>query len=154
MSSNTHTHQILPSHANRRGRPRRVQVFTEAPLQADSVDVGIYVSNDGARAHRDVGNQKRRRIDPSQLDDPLAQWTPVDDLENFYNGDNDFADDEDTSSSIPGVVADDERLGKRKRYLSSVSILVFSISLLVLIELAGPAHVSLDSRSPRPGVPR
>lgn len=144
----SYTHQILPSHANRRGRPpqNRAYTFTETPSQAESIDTGIYVSNDGARFHKDKGNHKRRRIAPSQLEDPFADWTPMGDVEDAYYGDDDTFDE--SQPTMPGVVADEEALGKRKRYLSSVSFSALPHIFIILILSVGPAYVGLDIRWP------
>lgn len=70
-----------------RGRPRHKSVAddylggedeTEVSLTADR---GIYVSQDGLRRTDELLNvaHKKRRLNPSQLNDPLASWIPVPD---------------------------------------------------------------------------
>lgn len=112
----SHVHQILPHHATRRGRPRRFQAFVEDAADEDSNDIGIYVSTDGRRAHKDKARKtKKQRLDPTELEDPFKDWNPVAEAD----GD-DGSEDSDDAAPRPGVVVDTEALGKRKRYLSSV----------------------------------
>lgn len=123
----SHEHQILPHHA-RKGRPRRFQAFVEDAADDQSNDVGIYVSTDGRRAHKDKARAtKKQRLDPAELNDPFKDWNPVADDEG-----GDGLEDGDDTAARPGVVVDTDALGKRKRYLSSVSGFSLSLRLLFL----------------------
>ncbi|KAJ7079314.1 hypothetical protein C8R43DRAFT_1143270 [Mycena crocata] len=56
--------------------------FDEADaLDNVSADKAVYISNDGMRRADELLNigQKKRRLDPTDLKDPLANWMPVDD---------------------------------------------------------------------------
>ncbi|KAJ7184066.1 hypothetical protein C8R46DRAFT_1208297 [Mycena filopes] len=72
-------------------------------------DRGIYLSNDGLRHHEELINvsYKKRRLRPTNLEDRLAEWLPVDD-----------------SDVVPDATLLDQMdkvsgTGKRKRYESS-----------------------------------
>ncbi|KAJ7838429.1 hypothetical protein B0H13DRAFT_2367453 [Mycena leptocephala] len=83
--------------------------FDEADSGNVSADRGVYISNDGLR-HDDVllnVGQKKRRLTPGKLQDPLAAWVPVNDADDVL--DEDLLHDMDQVSGI----------GKRKRYESS-----------------------------------
>ncbi|KAK6975118.1 CxC2 domain-containing protein [Favolaschia claudopus] len=69
-------------------------------------DRGIYLSSDGHRREEELLNisHKKRRLEPSSLDDQLALWIPVPDG-NF---------DEDEARAPPPTT-----LGKRKQYVST-----------------------------------
>ncbi|KAK7022477.1 CxC2 domain-containing protein [Favolaschia claudopus] len=71
-------------------------------------DRGIYLSFDGQHRNEELLNiaHKKRRIDPANLDDQLAQWIPTPD-DNF--------DEDDVQISQPERTV----LGKRKEYLST-----------------------------------
>ncbi|KAK7019612.1 CxC2 domain-containing protein, partial [Favolaschia claudopus] len=73
-----------------------------------SGDRGIYLSSDGQRRQEELLNlsHKKRRIEPSNLEDSLAQWIPIPD-DNF--------DEEEARAplAVPTV------LGKRKEYTST-----------------------------------
>jgi hypothetical protein len=95
------------------------------PPESLLADRGIHLSTDGARVVTGLLNvrpQKRQRADPGQPADTYADWTPVpdDDLEEVHAV-------ADTVTSLD-VVPEDEETLKRKRYKSSVSIMVFSVS--------------------------
>ncbi|KAK6992838.1 CxC2 domain-containing protein [Favolaschia claudopus] len=72
-------------------------------------DRGIYISTDGRRREEEFLNitHKKRRLEPSSLDDQLAQWIPT--------PDDDFNED-DARAPLP---QNESILGKRKRYVST-----------------------------------
>ncbi|KAJ6462537.1 hypothetical protein C8R45DRAFT_1064445 [Mycena sanguinolenta] len=77
-------------------------------------DRGIYLSTDGERRHEELLNtaRKKRRLQPSALNDDLATWIPVPDV--------DFT--EDGARAPLETVAEDDTgriLGKRKQYTST-----------------------------------
>jgi hypothetical protein len=87
--------------------------FVDATLAADR---GIYFSSDGLRRNTELLNvtHKKRRLNPTELQDELADWIPV--------PDKDFTEDgarnpprPDTSGGTSTI------LGKRKEYISTVS---------------------------------
>ncbi|KAK7045182.1 CxC2 domain-containing protein [Favolaschia claudopus] len=71
-------------------------------------DRGIYLSFDGQHREEELLNvtHKKRRLEPTQLDDQLAQWIPIPD-DNF--------DENEAQNSIPQATV----LGKRKEYQST-----------------------------------
>ncbi|KAJ6513594.1 hypothetical protein C8R47DRAFT_1286276 [Mycena vitilis] len=75
-------------------------------------DVGIYFSIDGQTRSEEVSNirHKKRRVGPSDLKDPLAEWIP--------GRDDDFT--EDAARETEEIVVDlGTVLGKRKQYAST-----------------------------------
>ncbi|KAJ7028878.1 hypothetical protein C8F04DRAFT_1265444 [Mycena alexandri] len=80
------------------------------------VDRSFYFSTDGLRSKEEVGHlrHKKRRLEPSELNDSLAEWIPVPD-ENF---------DEDRARNPPEGDVDATAasiLGKRKEYVSTTN---------------------------------
>lgn len=82
-----------------------------------TADRGIYISLDGQRRQEELLNvgHKKRRLEPSQLNDSLAVWIPVPDNGSYEeegtNGDEGSVD-------VPSAPV----LGKRKTYASTVSM--------------------------------
>ncbi|KAK7028695.1 CxC2 domain-containing protein [Favolaschia claudopus] len=74
-----------------------------------TADRGIYLSYDGERRKEELLNisHKKRRLDPSSLEDRLAHWIPIPD-DNF--------DEEEVRAP-----QSDNTLGKRKTYLSTTN---------------------------------
>ncbi|KAJ7817577.1 hypothetical protein B0H13DRAFT_1662585 [Mycena leptocephala] len=74
-----------------------------------SADRGVYISNDGLRHANTLWNvgQKKRRLTPGKLNDPLANWVPVPDEDDGIG--------EDTLNDMDQVSGTQ----KRKRYESS-----------------------------------
>ncbi|KAJ7618935.1 hypothetical protein DFH06DRAFT_1144805 [Mycena polygramma] len=70
-------------------------------------DRGVYYSADGRRRQQELLNvsHKKRRINPKDLDDVLAEWVPVPDRE---------------SEGDEGANPEPANLGKRKEYTSTV----------------------------------
>jgi hypothetical protein len=92
--------------------------FDEAdPMGHVSADRGVYISNDGLRHANTLWNvgQKKRRLTPGKLNDPLANWVPVPDEDDGIG--------EDTLNDMDQVSGTQ----KRKRYESSVGVLTFYI---------------------------
>ncbi|KAJ7834491.1 hypothetical protein B0H13DRAFT_2426871 [Mycena leptocephala] len=84
--------------------------FTEVTVAADR---GVYFSNDGLRRKAELLNaaHKKRRMNPADLDDALAQWIPV--------PDHDFTED---GARVPPLNTPNGAstvLGKRKEYTST-----------------------------------
>jgi hypothetical protein len=93
----------------------------DASLTADH---SVYFSADGRRCNEELMNvaHKKRRMNPTELDDSLAVWTPVAlDEEEFVP---DVSTAETDDSAAPTILA------KRKKYESSVSYLTFPSLLL------------------------
>lgn len=78
-----------------------------------SADRGVYFSADGHRRRDELLNvtHKKRRIDPSKLNDQLATWIPV--PEDSFDAGGDFS---------PEDKVEAEGGGKRRRYESSVCL--------------------------------
>lgn len=74
-------------------------------------DCGIYFSSDGLRMTEEVRNvrHKKRRVEPSDLNDALAEWVPV--------REEGFSED----AVAEGAADPATVLGKRKVYTSTVS---------------------------------
>ncbi|KAJ6447425.1 hypothetical protein C8R47DRAFT_1181554 [Mycena vitilis] len=84
--------------------------------QALAADRGVYFSADGLRRNEELLNisHKKRRLNPTELDDALAEWVPV--------PDDDFSEEgarhrPDSSTVNPGETV--TILGKRKEYIST-----------------------------------
>lgn len=111
------------SNTRTRGRPPTHVFHTESfSRTTEPVDIGVYPSGDGRRVTLDASSppRKKRRVQPSDLDDEFAHWDPG-------NGGDDFGDegDEGDSDAVDGpsaIVSYLEPLATRTRYLSSVSI--------------------------------
>ena len=84
-------------------------------------DRGIYLSTDGERRREELLNtvHKKRRLDPSALNDNLAVWIPVPDT--------DFTED-----SIPAILDGQQVLGKRKQYTSTVRVILKGRSMILI----------------------
>ncbi|KAK7000635.1 CxC2 domain-containing protein [Favolaschia claudopus] len=104
----------------RRGRPANALLALgdlEDESNVDNLavtgDKGIYISLDGQRREEELFNvsHKKRRLDPANLDDQLAQWIPV--------PDHDFTEDNARDLPEGEVMEAEKRLGKRKEYTSS-----------------------------------
>lgn len=109
------------STARRYGRPPTHQLFTQSSaIPSQHVDIGIYLSADGRRLAQDAPSppRKKRRVEPSDLDDNFANWDPGnggDDEDDFDEG------DEDGQAGPSHVVSNVDLLATRLRYISSVS---------------------------------
>jgi hypothetical protein len=84
------------------------------PFADVTADRAVYISNDGLRQDDHLLNvgHKRPKLKPSKLNDRLANWVPMDDT--GIDDDPNVLDDMDKISGT----------GKRKRYESSVRVLV------------------------------
>ncbi|KAJ6450237.1 hypothetical protein C8R47DRAFT_1261584 [Mycena vitilis] len=98
---------------------RRITVDTEVGIDGEDpnrlvADRGILISDDGSRRSEllyNLSHKKRRvRLLPRDLDDSLAEWIPVDDLDYKYSG------DVDAVSAVPTALRSSS---KRKSYASS-----------------------------------
>lgn len=114
--------------ARPRGRPP-IHVLNVEPssLPTEHTDIGFYPSSDGRRVALDAPSppRKKRRVQPSDLEDDYAYWGPGDCGE-------DSAEENEIDGEIDGpsaVISNLEPLATRQRYLSSVS--VDNISLLI-----------------------
>ncbi|KAJ7165383.1 hypothetical protein C8R46DRAFT_1220512 [Mycena filopes] len=105
---------------NRGGRPRAdaVESTYDVSFQEDQVDTtltadrGIYFSADGRRRQEELLNiaHKKRRLEPTELDDRLASWIPVpEDTVDTTAGETNDAPDDNTATGE-----------KRKQYSSSL----------------------------------
>ncbi|KAJ6503118.1 hypothetical protein DFH09DRAFT_1252002 [Mycena vulgaris] len=79
----------------------------------DDADRGIYLSTDGERRQEELLNlmHKKRRMEPTELNDALAEWVPVPD-------DGCMEEGVDAGPHV-GESADTSVLGKRKVYVST-----------------------------------
>ncbi|KAK7043451.1 CxC2 domain-containing protein, partial [Favolaschia claudopus] len=102
-------------------------------------DRGIYLSYDGERRKEELLNvsHKKRRLDPSSLEDQLAHWIPVPD-DNF--------DEEEARAP-----QSDSNLGKRKTYLSTKNPMALWRPLMgdFLAELLRHEGLGDDTENPR-----
>ncbi|KAJ7669894.1 hypothetical protein DFH06DRAFT_1125303 [Mycena polygramma] len=119
---------LLPTLMSRRGRHlfKNVVDLDEAddPVAPQTVaaDRGVYFSVDGLRRNEELLNisHKKRRLNPTQLDDALAEWVPV--------PDDDFSEEgARLRPEVPTVPTVDSQatvtvLGKRKEYISTVRV--------------------------------
>jgi hypothetical protein len=90
-----------------------------------SADIGVYYSGTLRQRREELLNvtHKKRRLQPTELEDSLAEWIPVEaDLVEPVDDAPDFAG-EDTSSV----------LGKRKTYESSVSLSIYGVTRVLTI---------------------
>ncbi|KAK7012748.1 CxC2 domain-containing protein [Favolaschia claudopus] len=111
-----------PSGKSRRGRPALatlnlsdIEEDTNVGDLAVTADKGVYVSSDGHRREEELLNisHKKRRLNPSKLNDRLAEWIPV--------PEDNFAQDE-AEGRGPEEEFQEENVsqhGKRKEYTSS-----------------------------------
>ncbi|KAJ7184784.1 hypothetical protein C8R46DRAFT_1026640 [Mycena filopes] len=99
----------------RKNRFNDVEIGEDVPAPVtDAVgDRGIYISSDGLRVEEELVNlsYKKPRIRPTDLDDGLASWLPVDDSE------------QDLDATLLEQMDQVSGTGKRKRYESSVSLI-------------------------------
>jgi hypothetical protein len=81
-------------------------------------DRGIYFSYDGQRRQEELLNisHKKRRLEPSSLNDALAQWIPVPDEDFSEDLARNPLPDDASQTQVHGI------LGKRKEYVSTVRI--------------------------------
>ncbi|KAJ7454342.1 hypothetical protein B0H11DRAFT_2244997 [Mycena galericulata] len=104
---------------NRFGRPRTKNVVDidqedGTVEEGFTADRGIYFSVDGQRRQEELLNiaHKKRRVQPSELDDSFAEWIPVpDDGFTMEEADSQVTDKETTEGA--------SLLGKRKEYAST-----------------------------------
>jgi hypothetical protein len=92
-----------------------------------SADVGVYYSGTLRQRREELLNvtHKKRRLQPTELEDFLAQWIPVDvDLEEPIV--------QDAANFVGEETASDVILGKRKTYESSVSLSLYSATRRIL----------------------
>jgi hypothetical protein len=122
-----------------RGRPRArdlLDLDAEEPGADEQLvaDRGIYVAADGLSRQEELLNvgMKKKRVLPSELQDPLGEWLPVPE----------YGDDEgnEATSSEPAA------LGKRKEYASTVSG-------WEVLDIARPSDSCLVVFTARPGFP-
>ncbi|KAK7007316.1 hypothetical protein R3P38DRAFT_3212296 [Favolaschia claudopus] len=107
--------------ARRRWDP---SVHIETDFGPSVGDRGVVFSADGLRAASDLSNlrpEKRSRLNPTELDDSFADWTPVND-----EGDDEADGLDNVATAVASTVSTldidaevEENGGKRKRYQSS-----------------------------------
>lgn len=107
------------------GRHKKNLAFVDQTRPSDRVDIGVYVSEDNRRLTCEMPSPRKKRrsrvMDAAQLNEGFNDWLPMDASPDPEQSD---------SEPIPQVVSNIVSLGKRKRYLSSVS-LASSTNLLV-----------------------
>lgn len=103
----------------RRGRPKHLILNVETTSSPDErFDISLYLSQDGKRVLREAPSppkKRQRRVEPNQLDDTYALWTPGIVGEDFGEEEGDSMNS--MAAGLVVINADADR----KRYLSSVS---------------------------------
>lgn len=129
--------------SNRGGRPRKghpgdLDLDSGIGNPSDttlSADRGVYFSADGLTRRDELLNiiHKKRRLDPTKLNDRLTTWIPV--PEDSFDAREDFS---------PGDEAQAEMGNKRKRYESSVcmgdAVVCFCLTFIRMILWASGDH--------------
>lgn len=108
------------SNARRFGRPPAHNLFVQpSATPTQHINIGLYLSSDGRRLASDAPSppRKKRRVEPSDLDDNFAQWDPG----NSVDWEDSDDDGEDEMNGPARVVSNLELLETRQRYISSVS---------------------------------
>lgn len=108
----------MSARPRRTGRPKASDLELHEDFAA-SEHRSYHASADGIRLVEVVqsSSSKRQKVAPKDIDDTYGDWIPVEEPHP------DVADD----GEVPPVMRDPEAAGKRKRYDSSVSQMLYSV---------------------------